>query len=308
MELTTIDRVARSLSRLIFDLQGKVNVEKLLNIFSDQEQEIEDVAIELSNQKNIDIAVGDWLDFIGKILGITRDGFSDKIYRELLKAGIGASNSNGTPNNILRVLGNFTNSDQTRIIEYPFANFFIIVGGEENLTGRLHTLAQDIKPAGVFNQVISNVGFNRFSPAWIIQPIDPGAGIPFNLDIGDTLLLEGFELGKKPFQLNRIPEGLSDFTLSSGETYDVITPVLKLDQLNILEEVPSSTTYYRETSKSTFFWMTTDPLQVIIGTQPPEDFILSIGGTLDLVSSTTPLTNNVGKLPEVITLETEASQ
>lgn len=186
---TNIDQVVKGLSRNI-DHLDKENFNKLLSLFLEQIQNLQEDTIEIADQKNIDTAQGVWLDWIGKILGERRNGKSDVQYRNALKLKIGVNSADGTPNNIIDLTKQLTNAIDSKVLEYPIASFFSVITTDSLLDGSAWQLVDDIKPAGVSVTVIHNLDGDRFVPAWDRQDILLPVEEPFLLDNGDLLLLD----------------------------------------------------------------------------------------------------------------------
>lgn len=186
---TNIDQVVKGLSRNI-DHLDKENFNKLLSLFLEQIQKLQEDTIEIADQKNIDTAQGVWLDWIGKILGEGRGGKNDLQYRSALKLKIGVNSADGTPNNIIDLTKQLTDAIDSKLIEYPIASFFSVITTDSLLDGSAWQLVDDIKPAGVSATVIHNLDGNRVIPAWNRQDIILPMEEPFLLDNGDFLLLD----------------------------------------------------------------------------------------------------------------------
>jgi len=98
------DRQATAAGLLIDLFREKPLFLKLLSSYVDETQELENEIFELRNAFWVDTAIGAQLDGIGQIVGITRDGASDTIYRIRIKARILINLSSGTPNQILELV------------------------------------------------------------------------------------------------------------------------------------------------------------------------------------------------------------
>lgn len=160
-----IDYTEKALGRLTFDLQ-KENFEKFVSIYSDELQLLEETLLILAQQKDIDVASGVWLDYIGKIVGELRNGKSDEDYRKALKLRIGINNSDGTPNIITDLVKQYTNASEVRFSEGGIAWFSIYTNGLENLDATLWQLLQDIKPVATKVIINTDITNNCFRPAW----------------------------------------------------------------------------------------------------------------------------------------------
>lgn len=265
-----INQVAKGLSRVITALQEKDNFIKLLKIFLEETQELEVANIELAEQKNISIAEGIWLDYIGGIVGEERKGRSDLIYRSALRTRVGINVSDATPNNIISITKEHTASLSSKIIEYYPAAFFSVVTGSQGLDSSLFALLQGIKPAGASVTLVSNLNDTRFLPTWLNSLVGTTIEQAFELDLEDNLLLDD---GSDP-----------------------------LDFLDILAEPSEIFATPPELAK--LAWLSEQSFEVNnSGTVEPLE--LSIGGTLDVVTieQTTP---DRGLLSQVITQDTKA--
>lgn len=184
-----IDQVAKGLERNIQNLD-KENFNKLLTIFLLQIQELQEHTIEIADQKNIDIATGVWLDWIGKIIGEKREARNDVDFRQALKLRIGINTSDGTPDNIITLTKQLTSAIDSKLIEYPLASFISVVSSGTLPNSTLWQLVDDIKPAAVSTTVVHNLNGTRFIPAWNRQDILFPVEEPLLLDAGDNLLLD----------------------------------------------------------------------------------------------------------------------
>lgn len=161
-----IDQVEKGLSRNI-NFLDKDNFNKLLTLFLEEVQEIEDATYSIADQKNIPTAIGEWLDYIGKIVGETRKSRTDEEYRAALLLKIAANSSDGTPNVIIDITKQFTGATDSKIIDYFPASFFNVLQIPEEVdTTGLTPLLDQIKPAGVEVTVVNNINGDRFVPSW----------------------------------------------------------------------------------------------------------------------------------------------
>lgn len=228
-----IDQVSKGLDRVITDLSEKDNFIKLLTIFLEESQELEEAVIDLADQKNINTSDGVWLDYIGGIVGEDRQGKDDIAFRSAINTRIGINTSDGTPNNIINLTKAHT-SGNSKLINYYPAGFFTVVDGTVGLDAGLFNLVQGIKPAGVEATVVSNLLGENFVPAWLndastttVQQdflLDEGTlDRDFILDAGDDFLLDagdGFLLDET------ITEG-DEFLLDdgiAGDVFGILTP------------------------------------------------------------------------------------
>lgn len=161
-----IDQVSQGLGRNI-DFLDKENFNKLIQLFLEQVQEIEVATLSIADQKNINTAVGKWLDYIGGIIGESRKGREDSEYRLALLLKVAINNSDGTPNTIIDITKQFTGSSNSKIIDYfPAAFFNVIQVPTGTDTTGLYNLLDSIKPAGAKVITVNNIDGNRFVPSW----------------------------------------------------------------------------------------------------------------------------------------------
>jgi hypothetical protein len=99
------------------------NSDKLLGIlyaYNQQLDEIEDVLQELLNERWLDLAIGAQLDIVGDIIGESRLGRSDAVYRDAITAQISVNQSGGQPELIIFLAKEILDSDFRRLQEdYP---------------------------------------------------------------------------------------------------------------------------------------------------------------------------------------------
>jgi len=142
------DYVEEGIGRLSDNL-SKEDIKKFLSIFLEELQEIEDAMVDLAQQKSIDIAEGVWLDYIGQVLGIERQGLDDPAYRKRLKFKVSVNTADGTPNIISDIVRQYTESSEVEIYRSGTAFFSLYFNGKENTGSDLYGLMLDITPAGV---------------------------------------------------------------------------------------------------------------------------------------------------------------
>lgn len=80
------------------------NIEKLIDVFAQQIQDLEAVFFELLLNRLLDAAVGVQLDVIGRIVGLARSAFTDDEYRDRLRGQIILNLSSGELPQILAMV------------------------------------------------------------------------------------------------------------------------------------------------------------------------------------------------------------
>lgn len=264
---TRIDQVEQGLGRLLSVLKEKENIEKLISIFLIECQEIEDASLEFAEQKNINIAVGAWLDYIGAIIGVPRMGRDDPTYRAEILLKIQINTADGTPNTITSLVRQFTDATDVRLRDFTIAASTLYTNGIINLEQPLFELVDQIKPAGVRIIIHTDRDDVAMLPSWEVDlPV-----VEF-LEVTDPL----FPLPSlNQFTLEAITNGaLVGMQNTSGGTTSAVTgftsePVLTFLELfdgtdvDIMAVVTGlGGTYYRpDTTRSTPFWETTQPFE-----------------------------------------------
>lgn len=131
--------------------KDKPRIKALFDSIIDEIQTLENVFVQLREEKSIYVAVGAQLDLWGEVLNQPRGGLSDQQYRLVLLGQIAVNVSKGTPEDLIQVFSLFTNPDYISLNEfYPAALQLTSVGGEaigsvEDIKSALRRAA----PAGV---------------------------------------------------------------------------------------------------------------------------------------------------------------
>lgn len=80
------------------------DLEKILEVYLKQIQDLEDAAFQVLLETILDNAVGEQLDVIGRIVVLAREGFADDTYRERLRAKIIINRGSGTIPEIIEII------------------------------------------------------------------------------------------------------------------------------------------------------------------------------------------------------------
>ncbi len=102
------------------------NMEKMVDIFSQQIQELETVALEVLIDTRIANAEGNQLDVIGAIVGLGRSDLSDTDYRSRLLVKILVNQASGTIPEILAIIEILIGNDQLITVSEHFPAAMII--------------------------------------------------------------------------------------------------------------------------------------------------------------------------------------
>ena len=146
------DYQTQLLDRLLSQYTDAVNLQSLLNVYiSNPSNSIESELFQLYSQLDLDIESGVQLDLIGKIVGLSRSGWSDYAYRLLLRAKIATNVSDGTYPRCLELL-KWVTSNMNTYFERTAAYEVEIYSPEvipSNIYFKFLDIIQKMFPAGV---------------------------------------------------------------------------------------------------------------------------------------------------------------
>ena len=146
------DHMAAVKGRLLQQYKGSVRLLSLIGIlFGQPVQDIEDAAWPLYDRLDIDSAQGVQLDRIGAIVGLSRSGWSDRLYRLLLRARIGKNVSHGTIEDVIGVWRLLAQANQVQVVEtYPAQiDLYSDTPIDGDLSDFVAALMQQVVAAGV---------------------------------------------------------------------------------------------------------------------------------------------------------------
>lgn len=168
----TRNQIQLALGRQLTQFRESENFNKLITLFMQEIQDLEEVNFDLLDDRSIFTAVGAQLDILGLIVGETRQGRGDDEYRAALLLRISINIADGTPNTILDITRTYTTAESTEIWEHYPAMFVVRTDGRDRINGTLKNLVEDIKPAGVKTVVVSDIQRREFIPAWEVRGQD----------------------------------------------------------------------------------------------------------------------------------------
>jgi hypothetical protein len=142
------DIVAEKVSLLPDSGRRVVDLVSIVEAFSAEFQEIEDVAWQMFVARRLENAVGVQLDVLGAILGQSRNDYGDDDYRDQLKARILANASSGSIAEVLAILRLVVPISTTLVLtEWPPAGFVVEVGVDDLGTKLLELVASFLRTA-----------------------------------------------------------------------------------------------------------------------------------------------------------------
>jgi hypothetical protein len=180
------DIVQRGLDRLLYQFKDSKNYQDLVAIYLQLQEEIETIAFEVLGQKDINLATGLSLDFIGRIVGISRNNLSDDSYRQQIIIKIFINNSKGTISDVQNIVKLLTQSNEVRVFEVFPAAISLYISGEK-LTEEQRQIVQLIVAAGVrVGATLVAGGRQPWIPPEIDNLLDTGILPEVGEDLPDT--------------------------------------------------------------------------------------------------------------------------
>ncbi len=146
------DHIDAARRRLLQQYKHSPRLLALIGIlFGAQVQDLEDAAWQLYGRLDIDTVEGTQLDRIGAVVGLSRSGWSDDLYRLLLKARIGKNVSHGTLEDVISVWRLIARADKVQVVEtYPAQiDLYSDTPIDGELAAFVRELMQDVVAAGV---------------------------------------------------------------------------------------------------------------------------------------------------------------
>lgn len=132
---------------LLYQFANSPNIQKMLEIYGDQVQELEIEYFKLLESLGIDTATDYALDVIGKEVGELRQGKNDTDYRSAILTKIFINNASGTPEEVISASKQITGATQIKYSEqYPAGVVLEILGAE--YVSKAPTIRKTL-PAGV---------------------------------------------------------------------------------------------------------------------------------------------------------------
>ena len=119
------DYEVRALDRNIEFFKGLINWEKLLTIYAEDSQEIEDVLKDFHDKLNVQFGEGTTLDVFGKIFQVARGALSDDEYRNLILSSYAEFQKSGQIEVLISVYKSLMLASKITLIEYFPATFIM---------------------------------------------------------------------------------------------------------------------------------------------------------------------------------------
>lgn len=199
-ELIFKDNVEEGLGRLLSQWEDSPHIQNLVKSYLEQLQELEDVFQQLNNERSVFTAIGTQLDNIGLIVGEARNNRLDGPYRIAILNRIAVNNSDGTPDNIIKIMQALTQVSDVRLYEYFSGHYFIYVG--DLVSTDFIEVLRGISPAGVSSTLLVYGGSDCLECAHSSEVLQTNSYLPHSsesqvinsLAREHTLVLEAFNM------------------------------------------------------------------------------------------------------------------
>jgi len=161
--------------KILEQYKGKENFGKLFKVIFKEFDNIESMFWDLHTLRWLDSSEGLQLDNLGYNLSVERQGLSDINYRQIIYAKIGQYNSNGTINEIIKLIKLMTNAEFVLISElFPAKLVIAIIGDSLNLDA-------DFLESSIKGAIAGGVGIDIIiaghTPVFVYAPED-GSSLP----------------------------------------------------------------------------------------------------------------------------------
>ncbi len=122
-----VDHVSSGVALLIDQYQDKPRLAAFLSAFLRRCNDIESALLDILKKRDLDIATGAQLDALGKIVGQSRIGATDDVYRLYIRVRILVNRSRGTCNDVMAVASAAIGSIGFQLLEFYPAGFVLDV-------------------------------------------------------------------------------------------------------------------------------------------------------------------------------------
>lgn len=155
--------VQQALDALLEQFKNQPNIAGLLTSFITEVQSVEDALDDLGDKQNIDLADGAYLDVLGDLVGITRGGQTDAVYRASIKRLIAIRTDGGTVREIIQYVGVRIPVDYTKMV------IAVLLTYQPDATAASNSLAllKTVVVAGTIT-VLENPPSSGLATAWIV--------------------------------------------------------------------------------------------------------------------------------------------
>lgn len=156
------DPLERPLSRLPSQFKDSPVINAILTIFAEELFELQQVFVDIGNTLDITTAEGYWLDRLGIILDVPRDGATDEEYRVKLTLKVYYNSSTGASEYIISALRYMTGGENIVLTDTGLANLNAVTDGI-NLDAATVANVRELLAASVSLSLRSTLGYDEFT-------------------------------------------------------------------------------------------------------------------------------------------------
>lgn len=125
-----VDQKEQGLDRLLEQFKDKPNIRGTLGAYLSQTKGVEDLYFDLIENRGLETASGVQLDILGNLFGESRNGKSDEEYLKAIKFTISIDNSKATPDYLMSIVKEFTESTTVNYFQHQPACYQITFDGD----------------------------------------------------------------------------------------------------------------------------------------------------------------------------------
>lgn len=202
-----IDHQTRAKARLPGFMQGKTNIEALLDAFVSESQSLEDVFFQLLDQRHLTVATGTQLDGIGQIVDLDRNPTeTDSNYRTRLIARAGELAKGGEIETLLTSFINLTVLSGTDTLDlsevWPATVIMTWLSDDADpqdpaADAELVTGMNAVRAGGVRLDLMRNEVTNNFQFSDESEIVGGNGPLDLLHGFGDEALTDGGQLGRR---------------------------------------------------------------------------------------------------------------
>jgi len=175
----------RALNRQIEFFKTLLNWEKLLTIYAEDSQEVEDVLNEFHEKLNVQFGEGETLDVYGKIFNLARENLDDDEFRNLILSAYTEIQRSGEIETIISVYKSLMLASKVTLIEYFPATFIVNAEVDDvsvDFPSSIRDALNRVKAAGVESDLTVSQNTGAFSFVSVGDLLDPSLGFSSILD------------------------------------------------------------------------------------------------------------------------------
>lgn len=143
--------------RILQQFRSSTNIKALIKGLMDPVKSTQEDLLHLTQNLNLETAEGFFLDNIGNLVGVLREGRDDDDYRDAIKLGVVLNNSSGTLPEVSQLVKSFSGSSSVRTFEHE-TGMVIFAVDSDNYIDELPNIVRQALPLGVDCHILINNG------------------------------------------------------------------------------------------------------------------------------------------------------